>query len=95
MSESETSVIDAIARPVAVEPLKQRDLRKCAWCRRGVMHGNSIVFYRITISRYVVDLGAVQRQHGLEQFLGNAAFLGQVLGRMRIWPSRLAMGSMC
>lgn len=44
------------------------------------MHSRQITFTRVTIERYVVDVGAVQRQHGLEMMMGGAAFLAQTMG---------------
>lgn len=60
--------------------LKQRDLTACAVCGKGVMHDGTPTFYRIQIEHYVVDIRAVQRQCGLEQMLGGAAALAQVMG---------------
>jgi hypothetical protein len=53
--------------------LKRRDIKPCALCGKGVMHGGQITFYRLTLDRYVVDMHAIERQHGLEQFMGSPA----------------------
>lgn len=37
------------------------------------MHSGQPWFYRATVSQMVVNLRAVQRQHGLEMMVGNAA----------------------
>ncbi|RAI43948.1 hypothetical protein CH341_11545 [Rhodoplanes roseus] len=37
------------------------------------MHAGAITFFRISIERLVVDLGAVRRQHGLELQIGALA----------------------
>lgn len=60
--------------------MKQSDLRPCALCGQGMMHAGSPIFYRVTVDHMVVDLGAAQRQHGLEMMMGPAASLAQVLG---------------
>ena len=61
------------------EPIKQTDLRKCGRCQKGVMHTGLPLFYRVTVQRYGIDAGAVQRQHGLEMVVGNAT-IANVLG---------------
>ncbi len=43
------------------------------------MHSGSFLFYRLRLERLAVNLPAVQRQHGLEQFLGSAV-LADVMG---------------
>lgn len=59
--------------------LKRRDIKPCAICGKGMMHGGAIDFYRVTVEHYVVDLAAVRRQHGLEQFMGSPA-IAQAMG---------------
>ena len=59
--------------------MKRTELTKCVICDQGVMHDNNIAFNRITFERFVVDIRAVQRQHGLELQLGNAT-LANVMG---------------
>lgn len=59
--------------------LKQHELSKCAVCSEGVAHNNDLTFYRITIEMHVINVGAVQRQTGLEMFL-NSAVLAGVMG---------------
>jgi hypothetical protein len=57
--------------------IKQRDLQPCRLCGHGVMHAGDISFHRITIERFVVNVGAVQRAHGLELQIGALAqFMG-------------------
>ena len=50
--------------------MKQKDLTKCAFCGKGMMHNGCIQFFEITISRYMVKLGAVRQQAGLEMMIG-------------------------
>ena len=58
--------------------MKQAELQRCAICHKGVMHQNNITFYRVSIERMVIDLGAVRRQHGLEMMISGpiAAVMG-------------------
>jgi hypothetical protein len=51
--------------------MKQRELEKCALCGLGVMHAGCPVFYRVKVERMVVDMGAVNRRHGLELMTGS------------------------
>lgn len=60
--------------------LKHRDFKPCALCRKGVMHANDITFYRVRIERFVVDLNAVQRAHGMEMMMGGNAVIANVMG---------------
>lgn len=60
--------------------MKQSDIKKCAICDLGMMHSGAPLFYIMTIQHYMMDLGAVQRQHGLEMFMGEAAPLAQIMG---------------
>jgi len=44
------------------------------------MHNGDRFFYRVKIEQFVVDMGAVQRQHGLEMSMGATASLAQIIG---------------
>lgn len=57
-----------------------REAAKCAFCGKGFMESGLPLFYRVRIQRFGVDMGAVRRQSGLEQMLGGAAALAQVMG---------------
>ncbi|WP_170149580.1 hypothetical protein, partial [Rhodoplanes roseus] len=59
--------------PLGSSIMKQREFTKCLRCGKGVMHAGAITFFRISIERLVVDLGAVRRQHGLELQIGALA----------------------
>jgi len=62
---------------------RRRNLVPCALCGKGVMHDGSPIFYRVRVEQLVVDIGAVQRRHGLEQFFGGGgvgAELAQAMG---------------
>ena len=60
--------------------MKRSDIKKCAICKLGMMHSGVPLFYTIKIQHYMMDIGAVKRQHGLETFFGEAAPLAQVMG---------------
>ena len=63
--------------------LKASDIKKCAKCGKGVMHTGLPLFWRVTIERFGIDKGAVDRRHGLEMFFGGgrgAAALAGVMG---------------
>lgn len=60
--------------------MKQADLKKCVRCNKGVMHNGCPIFYRVIVGRMVVNLPAVERQHGLELMLGRNAALAAVMG---------------
>ncbi len=53
--------------------MKQNEFKKCALCKRGVMHSGMPIFFRVTVERMGIDLAAVQRQHGLEMMIGPLA----------------------
>lgn len=44
------------------------------------MHSGIPIFFRVRIERMAVNMGAVQRQHGLELMLGGHAPLAMVMG---------------
>lgn len=55
--------------------MKESELRKhatCSLCRQPILASGLPLFYRVTIERFGVDVGAVQRQHGLGMMLGGA-----------------------
>ena len=52
--------------------MKQTEIKPCAACGKGVMHAGAPQFYQVTVQPYLVNVPAIQRQHGLEQMLGNA-----------------------
>lgn len=60
--------------------MKQSEFKKCACCGNGVMHNGCLIFYRVRLERMVIDLPAVERQHGLEMMLGRNAALAAVMG---------------
>lgn len=60
--------------------MKQSDIKSCMSCGEGVMHDRQMTFYTVDVTHWIVDIGAIQRQHGLEQHMGHGAALAQILG---------------
>lgn len=59
--------------------LKQDEIRPCIQCGKPLCADRQLTFYDVQIRRLVVDLSAVQRQHGLELLVGSpkiAAVMG-------------------
>jgi hypothetical protein len=54
--------------------LKRKDvIQKCLLCGEGLLHNQwNPMFFRVTLERHVVDMQAVHRQAGMEQFIGGA-----------------------
>ncbi len=59
---------------------KQSELEACLLCDKGMAHSQDLDFYRVTLERFMIDYGAVQRQAGLETSMGAAAGLAQIMG---------------
>lgn len=57
--------------------LKERDLAPCAAC--GKRH-EALVFYRVTVEHYAMDLAAMNRQVGLGMMMGGNAAIAAALG---------------
>lgn len=60
-------------------PIKQTEFQKCAKCDKGVMHDNNMTFFQVSITNMMINLNAVQRQHGLEMVIGNP-MIANVMG---------------
>lgn len=55
--------------------MKERELRQhayCSLCRNPIGHTGLPLFWRVTIERFGVEMGAVQRQSGFAMMLGSA-----------------------
>lgn len=50
-------------------PLDAAEIKPCAFCGKGMMHGGEITFYQVDLAQCVVDIAAVQRLHGLEMMM--------------------------
>jgi hypothetical protein len=59
--------------------MKQDEIQSCLCCGKGVMHDGAITFYRVALERMVIDVRAVQRQHGLELVIGSPV-IARVMG---------------
>jgi hypothetical protein len=63
--------------------MKERELREhatCALCRNKIGYAGLPLFWRITIERFGLDRGAIERQMGLTMMLGGNAMLAGVMG---------------
>lgn len=74
--------------------MKQTELQKCAICAKGMMHDGQPWFYRLSIDQMVIDARAVQRQHGLEQVVGNAR-IAHALGPQEDMAQKMAGVTIC
>lgn len=59
--------------------MKRDDIKPCILCGEGVLHDNNLTFYRIKLTRMIVDVGAVNRQAGLEMMVGSPA-IANIMG---------------
>lgn len=60
--------------------LKHRDIENCKVCEHGVAHDNQLIFYRVTIETYGLEIQNIQRAAGLEQVLDGHALLANIMG---------------
>lgn len=60
--------------------MKQTEIKPCTACGKGVMHAGAPQFYRVTVQPHLVNVPAIQRQHGLEQMLGGNAMIAFHMG---------------
>lgn len=49
--------------------IKQREIKPCALCGRGLAHDGNFLFWRLRFDRLGFDRTAIDRQHGLELML--------------------------
>lgn len=62
--------------------MKEKELRElatCSACNKPIGHTKLPLFWRVTVERFGLDHGALQRQQGLAMHMGNAA-LAAVMG---------------
>lgn len=70
----EYNIVPAGRKPSSTgQPLQREDLRPCDMCGKGLMHSGLPLFWRVHIERMGVDVQAVQRRAGMEQFFGGGA----------------------
>ena len=63
--------------------MKEKELREksvCAACGEKIGHAGVPLFATVTIRRWALDYGALQRQTGLEMMMGGHVALAQVMG---------------
>jgi len=60
--------------------MKQRDLKPCLLCGKGVMHDNNLAFYRVRIQHLFANVPAINRQIGLQMMMGGNAAIAHVMG---------------
>ena len=82
------------------KPFDVSDLKPCALCNRGMMHGGSPIFYELSFTTCVVDIPNVQRMHGMEMMMGGAVGIARVFSPSnnvanRMPPSRSLICSEC
>ena len=51
--------------------IKQREIKACALCDKGVAYGSNFMFWRLRFDRAAVNPRGVEQQHGLELMLGS------------------------
>lgn len=51
--------------------MKRNEIKNCVVCDRGVCANNNLTFYKLQLTSYLVDVGAVRRQTGLEELIGH------------------------
>jgi ABC-type uncharacterized transport system permease subunit len=59
---------------------KQSEIKPCAFCKQGILHSASPLFYRVKVEQMVLDMQAIRRQAGLEMMMGSAAGLAAIMG---------------
>jgi len=80
MNEADTIKEPVTAIRIESNPLKQRDLLKCVCCQQGLMHDQAMTCFRIRLTRYIFDMQAIRRQHGLEMSFEPAPMLASIMG---------------
>lgn len=60
--------------------IRRADLQACCLCGKGLLHDGNIVAYGVTVQQYIADVGAINRQAGLEMMLGGHASLAHIMG---------------
>ena len=81
-----------VAAAVGEGTMKQPDFQPCCLCHKGIMHTGLPVFYRIRIESMGIDIKAVNRQLGFEQFMGGNAALAYHMGAQESLASSLDEG---
>lgn len=83
--------------------MKERELREhsnCSICTKKLLHTGVPLFWRVTIERFGIDLGAIQRQTGLAMMLGSASVAAAMgpdedMAKLVMEPLELAVCDTC
>lgn len=62
--------------------MKRKDIKPCMFCKKGIAH-SGYNFYEVKLTHHVLDMQEIQRETGLENFLGGGrqgATLASVMG---------------
>lgn len=59
--------------------IKQREIKPCSLCEKGVAHDGNLLFWRLRFDRAMINPRGIQQQHGLELILGSPA-MARVMG---------------
>ena len=59
--------------------MKRAEIKNCLLCGKVVAHNNDLTFYRVSITRLILNPRAIQQRQGLEMMLGSPA-LAEVMG---------------
>jgi hypothetical protein len=69
MTDLDAARRNARAELAKLPGFKQRELRPCAACGKGLAHDGNFLFWRIKFDRLGFDAVAIEQQHGLELML--------------------------
>jgi hypothetical protein len=77
---SEAGELNINENIIGERKMQRKEFKPCVICGRGMMHSGNVVFYKVSIAKVIINLPAVQRQHGLEMMLGGSGKLAEVMG---------------
>lgn len=60
-------------------PIDASEIKPCACCKRGVMHDNNVIFYRVKIATCGVSLGNLRQMHAMEMMMGGNVAIARAL----------------
>lgn len=70
-----------------------RSLAQCCICKKKIGQFQLPIFHKITAERFMVNVKAVQRQHGLEQMFNGHIALAQVFSPNQDMAVSMAKGT--
>ena len=59
---------------------KRNEIQKCLLCKEGIGHNDDLRFHRLSLESFQIDIGAVQRAHGMELQMGGHVALANIMG---------------